>query len=202
MLKRWTSLGGMCFIFLACQHQPHKENYSLPALDGNSVNVIVEIPAGTNTKIEYNPVNGVFVPDTLMGKTRVIEFLPYPGNYGFVPSTMMSEAKGGDGDALDILVIGQSMPTGTVLKAKLIGALLLKDAGELDTKLIAIPMDENARTLKADNFLSLLLDYDPAKRIIEEWFLNYKGKGVMELIRWEDEKYALQEIKKWSKTKE
>lgn len=198
MLHKWTTLSllSLCLL-LSCQNQTNKKNYSLPALEENTINVIVEIPAGTNTKIEYDIASGTFRPDQVDGKDRVVAFLPYPGNYGFVPSTLMDEERGGDGDALDILVVGSSQPTGSVIQAKAIGALLLKDKGELDTKIIAVPAQAEQRTLAADNFLELMLDHDPAKRIIEEWFLNYKGKGQMELIRWEDENYAMQEIDKW-----
>ncbi len=201
MLNRLTTLFVISLCLLACQDQVNKKNYELPAIEGDAINVIIEIPAGTNTKIEYDAKEGTFKADQVDNKDRVVAFLPYPGNYGFIPSTMMDADKGGDGDALDILVIGESQPTGSVLKAKPIGTLILKDGGELDTKVIAIPVDESERTLKADNFLTLMLDHDPAKRIIEEWFLNYKGKGQMELIRWEDENYAIQEIEKWSANK-
>ena len=201
MLNRLTTLFVISLSLLACQDQTNKKNYELPAMEGDAVNVVIEIPAGTNTKIEYDVKAGAFKPDQVDDKDRVVAFLPYPGNYGFIPSTMMDTDKGGDGDALDILVIGESRPTGSVLKAKPIGTLILKDGGELDTKIIAIPVDESERTLKADNFLTLMLDHDPAKRIIEDWFLNYKGKGQMELIRWEDENYALQEIKRWGTDK-
>ncbi|MBX2875713.1 MAG: inorganic diphosphatase [Saprospiraceae bacterium] len=198
MLHKWTTLSLLfACLLLSCQNQSNKQNYALPAIEEDVINVIVEIPAGTNTKIEYNTASGTFQPDQVDGEDRVVAFLPYPGNYGFIPSTLMDEERGGDGDALDILVIGSSQPTGSVVKAKAVGTLLLKDNGELDTKIIAVPADAEERTLAAENFLELMLDHDPAKRIIEEWFLNYKGKGQMELIRWEDENYALQEIDKW-----
>lgn len=198
MLYKWTTLLLLsACLFFSCQTQTNKDNYYLPAVDEGAINVIVEIPAGTNTKIEYDIPSGTFKPDQIDGKDRVVAYLPYPGNYGFIPSTMMDEARGGDGDALDILVVGSSQPTGSVVKAKAVGTLLLKDGGELDTKIIAVPADPIERTLAADNFLELMLEHDSAKRIIEEWFLNYKGKGKMELIRWEDENYAMQEIDKW-----
>ncbi len=199
MPHRWTALLILIIcLLLSCQNQTNKQNYSLPAIEEDAINVIVEIPAGTNKKIEYDIASGTFKADQLNGEDRVVAFLPYPGNYGFVPSTLMDEEKGGDGDALDILVIGSSQSTGSVVKAKALAALLLKDNGELDTKIIAVPADPQERTLAATNFLELMLDHDPAKRIIEEWFLNYKGKGQMELIRWEDENYAMQEIEKWT----
>lgn len=202
MLNRWTALVVISLYLISCQDQANKKNYQLPAIEGNAINVIVEIPAGTNTKIEYDAEKGTFEPDQVDNKDRVVAFLPYPGNYGFIPSTMMDAEQGGDGDALDVLVIGESLQTGSVLQAMPIGTLILKDGGELDTKIIAVPVNESERTLQVDNFLTLMLEHDPAKRIIEEWFLNYKGRGQMELIRWEDENFAMQEIKKWSTANE
>lgn len=171
--------------------------YTLPSTDGEAINVVIEIPAGTNHKIEYFPEVG-YRNDTLAdGSTRVIDFLPYPGNYGFVPSTYMDKSRGGDGDALDILVVGESVTTGSLLKAIPIGVLLLRDRGEIDTKIIAVPLDPNERVFAVDNFLDFSLGNDAAKRIIELWFLNYKGQGVTELVRWEDEAYAWREVRKW-----
>ena len=170
--------------------------YDLPSTDGDALNVIVEIPAGSNKKIEYRPGQG-FVNDTLEGVDRIVAFLPYPGNYGFVPSTLMDERRGGDGDALDVLVIGEAVPTATRLRVHPIAALMLRDRGEIDTKIIAVPADPGKRTLRVDNFLDFSLGNDAAKRIIETWFLNYKGPGVTELLRWEDESYAWREVRKW-----
>ena len=171
--------------------------YTLPTREGEYLNVVVEIPAGTNHKIEYRSERG-YVNDTFPdGSERIINCLPYPGNYGFVPSTLMDAARGGDGDALDILVIGESVPTGTVLSVQPIATLLLRDRGELDTKIIAVPADSSAQVYRAGNFLDFSLGNDAAKRIIETWFLNYKGRGVVELMRWEDEAYAWREVDKW-----
>ena len=90
--------------------------------------MVVEIPAGTNHKIEYDPSTDSFENDKKDGKDRVISFLPYPGNYGFIPSTLMNKDRGGDGDALDILVIGESEPTGTVLSCLLYTSPSPRDA--------------------------------------------------------------------------
>lgn len=171
---------------------------ALPALTDRGVHVVVEIPAGTNRKIEYRRESGDFVVDRIEDRERVIRFLPYPGNYGFIPSTLMDAAQGGDGDALDVLVIGESRPTGTVLEAVPVGALRLRDRGELDTKIIAVPADASGRVIDVTNFRDLLLQQDAARRIIEEWFLNYKGLGAVELIGWEDEHYAMEAIKRWA----
>ncbi|PPK85724.1 inorganic pyrophosphatase [Neolewinella xylanilytica] len=195
-------LYALCFLF-ACTTEPAVDTvatvdpYTLPSTDGEALNMVVEIPAGTNHKIEYHPGSG-YVNDTLAdGSTRIVNFLPYPGNYGFVPSTLMDKSRGGDGDALDVLVIGESVPTGTQLRVIPIGALMLRDRGEIDTKIIAVAADPEQRTLDVTNFLDFTLGNDAAKRIIETWFLNYKGPNVTELLRWEDEAYAWREVRKW-----
>ncbi|MEM6769882.1 MAG: inorganic diphosphatase [Bacteroidota bacterium] len=171
--------------------------YHVASLEGDALNVIVEIPAGTNHKVEFKPAMG-FTNDTLLGGTeRIINFLPYPGNYGFVPSTLMDKARGGDGDPLDVLVLCENVPTGTRLATRPIGALLLRDRGEIDTKIIAVPVDSTLRVFDVDDFLTFALEHDAARSIIETWFLNYKGPKQTELIRWEDEAYAWREVRKW-----
>lgn len=171
----------------------------LPAVVDGFLQAVIEIPAGTNHKIEYDYGEGEFLLDQENGHDRIIKFLPYPGNYGFVPGTLMDKERGGDGDALDVLVIGETVATGTVLSVKPLGALVLKDRGEIDTKLIAIPALPQALNLGVENFLDFAVEYDAARRIIEDWFVNYKGAGKVEFLRWEDETFAWQEVEKWTK---
>ncbi|TXF91763.1 inorganic diphosphatase [Neolewinella aurantiaca] len=198
-------LFAVLLLFTACNgsnessYDMPREPYAVSSMDGDALNVIVEIPAGTNHKIEYKTETG-FSNDTLLGgATRVINFLPYPGNYGFVPNTLMDKDRGGDGDPLDVLVVCESVPSGTRLTVKPIAALLLRDRGEIDTKIIAVPTDSTLRVFKPENFMELALEHDAARSIIESWFLNYKGPKQTELIRWEDETYAWREVRKWKR---
>lgn len=172
--------------------------YTLPAFSDSGVHAVIEIPAGTNHKIEYDPAAGRFVNDTLRGKKRVVNFLPYPGNYGFIPSTLMDKARGGDGDALDILVLSESVPTGTVLSVKPIAALLLSDQGELDTKIIAVPLDSALRIMPIEEFSQFITEYSAVQQIIQEWFLSYKGFGQTRLLGWKNSRFARREIEKWA----
>lgn len=171
--------------------------YEVATINDQHINVVVEIPAGSSHKIEYDADEGFINDKNEDGSTRIIQFLPYPGNYGFIPGTLMDTMRGGDGDALDVLVIAESAPTGSLIPVKPIGALLLRDRGEIDTKLIAIPADERQQILPATDFLDFAINYDPARQIIETWFLNYKGRDQVEIIRWEDEHYAWEEVRKW-----
>jgi len=174
-------------------------NYEkLPALtEEGYLNAVIEIPAGTNKKIEYNKKTKRFELDQRDGKNRIIDFLPYPGNYGYVPSTLMEESRGGDGDAVDILVLAESLPTGTVLAVTPVATLLLLDEAEVDTKLIAIPADSALQTMQISDFEHFMIDYDAARKMIEDWFMNYDGLGTNEFKGWKNDKYARQEIEKW-----
>lgn len=181
----------------SCKQSGKVNYYTLSTESEQGINAVIEIPAGSNHKIEYNSDNNRFENDTLNGQIRVIDFLSYPANYGFIPSTLMDENKGGDGDALDILVIAEHLPTGTVIEVKPIATLLLNDNHELDTKIIAIPLDSSLQIISANDYMAFMTKYYGAANIIQNWFLNYKGLGETSLIGWQDEQYARQEINKW-----
>ena len=181
---------------MACK-KPGKNIDQVPAKTEKGYNMVVEIPAGTNHKFEFNKTSGKFEVDQVDGKDRIIDFLHYPGNYGFIPSTFLDPERGGDRDALDILLISESLETGSVVEVKPIAALMLKDRGEIDTKIIAIPVDSFRQVMAVRDFQHFLIEYDAAKKILEDWFLNYKGFGKTEFIGWKDDVYAIREINKW-----
>lgn len=182
------------FIF-SCNSEPSYK--SLPALTSQGILAVIEIPAGTNKKVEYNLSKARFEIDKIDGKERVVDYLPYPGNYGFIPSTKMDENKGGDGDALDILVICESLPTGDTISVIPIGTLMLDDSGEIDTKIIAVPADPSKRVIDVTDYQTFTVKYNSVQKIIENWFLNYKGLGVTRLVGWKNDRYAMSEIEKW-----
>lgn len=191
----------LSFLFVGCNSSVNYENLT-PFTGANNVRMVVEIPAGTNAKIEYDEDTQTFQQDTENGLPRVINFLPYPGNYGFIPGTKMAATQGRNGDALDVLLIAAHLPTGTVVEIQPIAILFLEDNGEADHKIIAIPADESIRTITATNFMDFLVEQDAAKKIIEDWFLNYKGWGKMRMIGWESEEVALEEIRKYRVSEE
>jgi inorganic pyrophosphatase len=141
------------------------------------VNVVVEIPAGTNAKWEVDKRDGALRWEIRDGQPRVVKFLGYPANYGMVPSTLLPKELGGDGDPLDVLLLGPAQPRGTVARARLLGVLKLLDRGEQDDKLIAL-LDEAPITGVAS--LAELDDrYPGVTQILEIWMTSYKGPGVI-----------------------
>lgn len=171
---------------------------ALPSFSENGhLNAVIEIPAGTNTKFEYDKQRLEFKPDVRAGHTRRVDFLSYPLNYGFIPSTKMMKARGGDGDPLDVLVLAEHLPTGIVIEVQPIGLLMLKDLGEWDNKVLAIPADASMRIIRATNWHEFQMEYSAARHIIELFFTYYDGLGTMTLMGWGDENAALEEVEKW-----
>lgn len=77
--------------------------------------VIIESPAGSNQKYDYDPVDGHFILTKLLPQGMV-----FPFDFGFIPGTI-----GGDGDPLDVLVISETPTfTGCRINCKIIGALV------------------------------------------------------------------------------
>ena len=55
---------------------------------------------------------------------------------------------GGDGDPLDVILLGTQKERGEVLTAKIVGILSMTDSGEKDDKILAIPIDAYYKDLK------------------------------------------------------
>ncbi len=105
----------------------------IPPGTAEEMNVIVEIPAGSRNKYEYDKEKQIFFLDRV-----VPEPLVYPANYGFVPQTLCE-----DGDAIDVCLLMRETPfQGTLIKARPVGLLIMNDSGEEDNKIIAVPCDD------------------------------------------------------------
>jgi inorganic pyrophosphatase len=157
--------------------------YEATNADG-TMNAIIEIPAGTNAKWETDIVTGKIGWEIKNNKHRMIAFLGYPGNYGMIPKT-----KGGDGDPLDVLVIGSPLLRGSVNAVRLIGALLILDGTDPDDKLIAVTTDGVFKDV--NSLADLDAQFPEAKEGIKSWFENYKGPGEMTFQSWADASQAL-----------
>jgi len=173
----------------------HSDFYSLPArVQPGIVNMVIEIPAGTTLKTEYNATTRKFEATHVNGVPRKVQYLPYPGNYGFIPSTRQSVEKGGDGDALDILLLADAIPKEHVIQVIPIAILRLIDAGENDSKIIAVPANRSLRMINCTQFACLKSNYPSVLTILETWFANYNGETEMKVIGWGNEVEADQEI--------
>ena len=167
------------FLFHSCTVSPNRnlfEDYP-PLTEKGQINAVIEIPSGTNEKWEFDKSQGILKWEEVNGRPRVIDYLGYPGNYGFVPKTLLDRKSGGDGDPLYVLVIGPPEERGTVVSCNLLGVLYLEDSGEKDDKLIAVSEGSTLFNLKSISELDSL--YPGVSDIIRIWFTSYKGPGVI-----------------------
>ena len=158
----------------------HIKNYITdykPTNKDGSINVVVEITAGTNEKWEVSKPDGKLKLNYKKGKPRIIKYLGYPGNYGMIPGTLLSKLTGGDGDPLDVITIGSPIKRGEVVKGKVIGVLKFNDKGEKDDKLLAVI--PRTAFYEVDNITQLDESFPGVTLIIKNWFLYYKGSGKM-----------------------
>ena len=86
----------------------------------NKVNVIIEIPYGSNIKYEVDKESGLVVVDRVM------------------PNTLAD-----DGDPVDVLVLNAyPLQAGSMIASRLIGVLIMEDESGMDEKLIAVPVSK------------------------------------------------------------
>ncbi len=155
--------------------------------DDGTVRAIVEIPTGTSAKWEVSKEDPKAVYwEYKDGAPRVVDYLGYPGNYGSIPGTALPKELGGDGDPLDVIVLGQAVPRGEIVDVRVIGVLKMLDGGEQDDKLIAV-LAADSPFAHIETMAQLDAEYPAASQIIDLWFANYKGPdGGMEGLGFED----------------
>ncbi len=149
-----------------------------PRNPDGTITAVVEIPAGTTDKWEVVVTDGTLHWELEKGEPRVVKYLGYPGNYGMLPRTVLCEAEGGDGDPLDVVVLGPALERGAVVRARVLGTLRMRDRGERDDKLLAVI--EGTALAEAQDLAELDLMFPGATAIVETWFRNYKGPGAVE----------------------
>lgn len=88
---------------------------------------------GSSNKYELDKETGLLKLDRVLYSA-----VHYPANYGFIPQTLAD-----DGDPLDVLVLGaEPVYPLTLVKARAIGLMVMKDQDELDHKIIAVHVND------------------------------------------------------------
>jgi len=176
-------------LFTSCQ-----TNYTeLPTYSvARQLQAVIEVPAGDNYSVQYNPATKAFESD----KNDLIKFLPYPGNYGFIPSTEVGSDKRG----LSILVLAARTETATVMEVIPVATLMLeKQTGDLYPVIIAVPSRPSEQLIKAHSYAALTIEYLVVKSMLEQWFVHHNSSAPLKFIGWKDEKFAEKEIQRWMK---
>ncbi|WP_101476899.1 inorganic diphosphatase [Candidatus Nitrosotalea bavarica] len=147
------------------------------------INVIVEIPKGSQNKYEYDKKRGIIKLDRVL-------FSPffYPGEYGIIPQTYAE-----DGDPMDALVlVSNHTYPGVLIESRPIGMLRMKDGGEMDNKILCVAKDD----VRYDNLKDIAdLDKHYLKEIghFFEVYKQLEGKKV-EILGWKNAASAKKEV--------
>jgi len=137
------------------------------------INVLIEIPAGSKNKYEFDKDLQAFALDRVLYSS-----VQYPYDYGFVPNTLAD-----DGDPLDgMVLIDQPTFPGCVIAARPIGMLEMIDGGDRDEKILCVP-DKDPRYAEVKSL------QDVAQHRLDEiaeFFKTYKNleKKVTEILGW------------------
>ena len=159
--------------------------------------VVVETPAGTNHEQHYNSTTNAFEPRRLAGLEAVVEFLPVPGNLGFVPGTRSPDASPSPAaPPLPALVLAESQPTGTVLEVLPVALLTLDVNGQLQYLVVAVPARPSQRIMpQATSWTSLNRAYPNVRPFLSLWF-RHRAPNTR-IVGWKDEKAASQLVRQW-----
>ena len=105
----------------------------LPRYVEEPIPAVIEIPAGSKVKYELDKASGLLIVDRIL-----FSAVHYPANYGFIPRTYCD-----DGDPLDVLVYCQEpVAPLSIMRAKIIGVMRMRDDKGIDDKLIAVHADD------------------------------------------------------------
>ena len=125
------------------------------------VNAVIEIPTGSVNKYEWDTRLNVFKLDRNLHSP-----VHYPGDYGFIASTLAE-----DGDPLDVVALMDAPSfTGCVIAVRPIGMLQMVDQGIPDQKILAVPLN-NPRYREINEYSQI---YPHILREMEHFFSVYK----------------------------
>lgn len=163
----------------------------------NFLQAVIEIPAGTNHRITYCRLTHRFLIEMTDDGKDILPYLPYPANFGFIPSTRFGNPLGKEGELLEIMVIAESLKTGTVIEVIPLGLLIVKDDFHTDYKVLAIPADPDKQVIRAGTYHEFNQNFPGVTAILEDWFVHSDMYHNVVVLGWEDERVTGQFINKW-----
>jgi inorganic pyrophosphatase len=152
----------------------------------DEINVVVEIPRGSNIKYEIDDETGALFVDR-----KLFTAMFYPCNYGFVPQT-----KEKDGDPVDVLVLGNDpVVPSSVIRANPVGVLITADEEGEDSKIVAVPIPKVDPSFSDVKDIETVPQYirDQIKHFFEHYKELEKGKYV-KVKSWENRESAKKKI--------
>jgi len=142
---------------------PRFSIYDLPLGDKfpKEIPCFIEVARGSRNKYEWDDKIGFLRLDRVLHSAVF-----YPHNYGFYPQTLC-----GDGDPLDVLVLGEELVPGAIVDVRAVGYMVMEDEKGLDEKVLAVPTNDP----RFDEYKTLRDVPEHLLREIAHFFETYKA---------------------------
>ena len=163
--NQFILLCGLCILIFtaSCQDQSKaKSNEDGP------YEVVVQYSAGD----DYEDLK----PET------AISYLSYPFNMGYI--------NGKEVDHIRCILLSKKVSPRSRIAINPVGVFRTKEHGQGISYIIAVPTDEDLKSVSIDNFSDLITKHIAVKSIIEFWILNRCGMGCAENVSWGNENSA------------
>ncbi|MDP3902312.1 MAG: inorganic diphosphatase [bacterium] len=151
-------------------------------------NAIIEIPKNSQNKYELDKETGMVKLDRVLYSP-----MHYPADYGFIPETLAE-----DGDPADVIILGGNpLFPGCVVKVRPIGMLKMIDSGEQDNKILGVQVN-NPRFDNINDIADLEKLHTHSLKEIAHFFETYKQlqNKEVKIIGWENADAAKEEVKR------
>ena len=164
----------------------------------NDIYVIIEIPSNSSPiKYEIDKKSGFLFVDRFISTPMF-----YPCNYGYINKSLSL-----DGDPLDVLIpTPYPLISKSVIRARTIGMLNMRDESGIDKKIIAVP--HNTISVEYNHVQGIKDLPDLLIKQIEHFFLHYKDleeEKWTKIVGWSDyieaEKEILSSIVRYNNSK-
>lgn len=177
----------------ACQKT--KTLYELsPVSESGSYHAIVSIPAGTSDLYVYDPEAAAFKVKKVGDRDEYVPYLPFPANWGFIPSTYSDITKQDISSPIQLFILTKSYSKTTLFEIQPIASILFADRfGQEHVVPVATPTDSTFRTLDISSYEGLT-QYPDAMASLESFYRNWKVDDSLQLLEWKDQDWTMEYI--------
>lgn len=185
-MKKIVLLTAIFTLMMACQEKKSFDDLQTYSKSGKPHFIVMNSAGSTEKFIYDNETNG-FKVKTTDGVTEKVNFLPYPANYGFFPSTHSDSMD--KGELLYGFLIASELSIQTMVDVKPLAAVTTMMNGKEMQLVLCIPDDNSLRIESEDTDVL----HEDMKPVFEMWLIN--AIGIDSIVTWHDANYATELIK-------
>jgi inorganic pyrophosphatase len=173
-------------LFFACKE--NKTLYELSPVSENGIHhALISIPAGTVELYQYDPAAGVFKVKNDGKKDESVDYLPFPVNYGFLPSTFKDSGSKDINDPLNVFIVSPTFSKTTLIEIQPLGsAIYISGSGDEIVVPVVVPSDPQFRSLDVSDY-STFMQYPEAMSSIESFYRYWKKDDNLTFTKWQDD---------------